>query len=265
MFKERLISSIILVIVALITVITGGPVLAVILLVISIIGVMEIYRIKEVHNKAIGYIGYGGTVLYFGILLVNQTELVLPFILVVFVATMAVYVFQFPKYHAEHVMLIFFGFIYVTVMLSYIYQIRMLPQGIFIVWLVFISSWGCDTCAYCVGVLIGKHKMAPILSPKKSIEGAIGGLVGAGILGAVYAICINQFAGIEVNIWIFAIICVVGGMISMVGDLAASGFKRDHNVKDYGRLIPGHGGVMDRFDSVIFTAPIIYYMVVYLV
>ena len=71
-----------------------------------------------------------------------------------------------------------------AVMLSYIYLTRSLEGGAFLVWLIFLCSWGCDTCAYCVGILIGKHKMAPVLSPKKSIEGAVGGVVGAALLGA---------------------------------------------------------------------------------
>ena len=139
-------------------------------------------------------------------------------------------------------------------MLSYVYQTRMLPGGAYIVWLIFLCSWGCDTCAYCVGMLIGKHKMAPVLSPKKSIEGAVGGVVGAALLGVIYA------AASQGKIAEYALICGVGALISMVGDLAASAIKRNQNIKDYGKLIPGHGGILDRFDSVIITAPVIYYL-----
>lgn len=108
---------------------------------------------------------------------------------------------------------------------------------------------------------MGKHKMAPVLSPKKSIEGGVGGVVGAALLGAVYAVAINHFApGTEANVVLYAAICGVGGIISQIGDLAASAIKRNHDIKDYGKLIPGHGGILDRFDSVIITAPIIFYM-----
>ena len=143
---------------------------------------------------------------------------------------------------------------YVAVMLSFIYLTRNLPDGKFLVWLIFLCSWGCDTCAYCVGMLIGKHKMAPVLSPKKSIEGAVGGVVGAALLGVIYA------AATQGNMAEYALICGVGALISMVGDLAASAIKRNQNIKDYGKLIPGHGGILDRFDSVIITAPVIYYL-----
>ena len=110
---------------------------------------------------------------------------------------------------------------------------------------------------------MGKHKMAPVLSPKKSVEGGIGGVVGAALLGAIYAIAINRFApAANADALQYALICGIGGMISQVGDLAASAIKRNHDIKDYGKLIPGHGGILDRFDSVIITAPIIYYMAI---
>ena len=157
----------------------------------------------------------------------------------------------------------FFGMVYAGVMMSFIYQTRLLEEGQWLVWLIFICSWGCDTCAYCVGVLFGKHKMAPVLSPKKSIEGAVGGVVGAALLGALYAWAIGNFdAGFAHAPWMYAVLCGVGALVSMVGDLAASAIKRQENIKDYGKLIPGHGGILDRFDSVIFTAPIIYFLAV---
>ena len=180
------------------------------------------------------------------------------------VLTMAVYVFAFPNFRAEQVMTVFFGLFYVAVMLSYIYQTRNLPDGGIVVWLIFLSSWGCDTCAYCVGVLIGKHKMAPKLSPKKSVEGGIGGVAGAALLGVLFALAMNHWGGADVNPLHYAVICGAGGMISQVGDLAASAVKRNHDIKDYGTLIPGHGGILDRFDSVIFTAPVIYYLAILL-
>lgn len=107
--------------------------------------------------------------------------------------------------------------------------------------------------------------MAPVLSPKKSIEGAIGGVVGTGLLTVLYGNVFKEAMGIDTNGVIgLAVICMIGALISMVGDLTASAIKRNYEVKDYGTLIPGHGGILDRFDSVIFTAPIIYYMAVML-
>ena len=167
---------------------------------------------------------------------------------------------------AEQVMCVFFCVAYAPVMLSFIYLVRCLPYGIYTVWMIFISSWICDTCAYVVGMLLGKHKLTPILSPKKSVEGAIGGVAGSGIVGALYAyFVVEQAISGQKVVWIFVLISAVGAVISQVGDLAASAIKRNHEIKDYGKLIPGHGGVMDRFDSVIFTAPMIYFLALMLI
>ena len=260
MFKTRLLSGILLVIIALITIIAGGDILFATILAISLIGMTEIYKILNINNKLLGGVGYLAAVVYFALIRFGMTEWVTLLTIAFLIVLMAVYVFTYPKYRSEHIMLAFFGLFYVAFMLSYVYQIRMLEQGAFLVWLVFLCSWGCDTCAYCVGVTMGKHKMAPVLSPKKSIEGGVGGVLGAALLGAVYAIAINRFAGASADVLTYALICGVGGIISQVGDLAASAIKRNHDIKDYGKLIPGHGGILDRFDSVIITAPIIFYM-----
>ena len=265
MFKTRLLSGILLVIIALATIITGGDVLFGTILMISFIGMTELYRVLGISGKALGIVGYVAAFAYYGLLRFGRTDWVVMLLSAFLIVLMIFYVFAYPKYRSEQVMLAFFGLIYVAFMLSYVYQIRMLPQGAFIVWLVFICSWGCDTSAYCVGMLIGKHKLAPVLSPKKSIEGAVGGVVGAALLGVLYAVLVNHFAkGTDVSVWLYALICGVGAIISQVGDLAASGIKRNFDIKDYGKLIPGHGGILDRFDSVIFTAPIIYYMATFL-
>lgn len=260
MFKTRLLSGILLVIIALATMITGGDVLFATLLLISFIGMTEIYKVLEISGTLLGVAGYVAAVAYYFLLRFGRTDLVTMLTIAFLILVMVIYVFSYPKYRSEQIMLAFFGLFYVAFMLSYIYQIRMLEQGAFLVWLAFICSWGSDTCAYCVGMLIGKHKMAPKLSPKKSVEGAVGGVVGAALLGALYALAINRFAGASADAVLYAIIGGVGALISMVGDLAASAIKRNHDIKDYGNLIPGHGGILDRFDSVIFTAPIIYYM-----
>lgn len=264
MFKTRLLSGILLVIIALATIISGGPILFATLLIISLIGMSELYKVMNVEKGLPGMVGYLAAIAYYALLYFNMPEHIVMVSIGFLILLMAAYVFSFPKYRSEQIMIAFFGFFYVAMMLSYVYRIRLLEEGAFIVWLVFLCSWGCDTCAYCVGMLIGKHKMAPKLSPKKSVEGGIGGILGAALLGVLYALAINKWGGANANIAEYAIICGVGGMISQIGDLAASAIKRNHDVKDYGKLIPGHGGILDRFDSVIFTAPIIYYLSVFL-
>lgn len=257
MFKTRLLSGILLVVIAFLTIFSGGYVLFFTLLCVSLIGMQELYRAMKVREDSFNTLeiaGYLSAVLFYTAVLIDFERYGTMAVIIALVLLMFVYVFSYPKYRAEQVMAAFFGVVYVAVMLSFIYLTRNLPDGKFIVWLIFICSWGCDTCAYCVGMLIGKHKMAPVLSPKKSVEGAVGGVAGAALLGVAYAAATG---GQMVE---YAIICAVGALISMVGDLAASAIKRNQEIKDYGKLIPGHGGILDRFDSVIFTAPVIYFL-----
>ena len=204
-------------------------------------------------------LGYVAAIVYYLNVAFGFIPDIMMFVMALLIVCMCVFVFGYPKFHANQIIAAFFGVFYVAVMLSCIYETRSLEGGRYLVWLIFLCSWGCDTCAYCVGVLIGKHKMAPVLSPKKSIEGAVGGVLGAALLGAIYAAATGAYNPNPAHTpLIYAIICGVGALVSMVGDLAASAIKRQENIKDYGTLIPGHGGILDRFDSVIFTAPVIY-------
>lgn len=281
MFVTRLISGIVLVAIALLAFIFGGEILLGISVFISIAGYLELCRavgVKEKDKKinALEIVGIIGILAYYAVLyffpavevgnaamsMGNVLYAVIP-VIGVFMLSMLLYVVRFPKYRSEQIMANVFNFLYAPVMLSFIYLTREQEAGKYIVWLILISSWGCDTCAYVVGMLIGKKKIFPVLSPKKSLEGCIGGVVGAGLIAALYAIFAveNVFPDKRVTI-VITVICMVGAVMSQVGDLAASAIKRNHEIKDYGKLIPGHGGIMDRFDSVIVTAPMIYFLTV---
>ncbi len=263
-FLERLISGIVLVLIALVTIIAGNDVLLATVLTISLIGFYELTKVFNLQWSFMGIAGYIATVAYYAILRLDLLEYIIVFFIAYLLILMAIYVFSFPKFKADDMMVCFFGMFYVVLMLSYIYQVRMMEDGKYIVWLIFLGSWGCDTCAYLVGVMFGKHKMAPVLSPKKSIEGGIGGVIGAALLGLLYAVVFKDNIELQnINI-IFPIVCAASGIVSQMGDLTASGIKRNHNIKDYSTLIPGHGGILDRFDSVIITAPIIFYLVTFL-
>ena len=262
----RTLSSVLLLAVALFTLIMGGNILFVTMFVVSLIGQFELYRVISRQKSLVGILGYMACIGYYLLLLLEMQEFAMLLMIVFLMVIMAAYVFTFPGYKAGEICYIFFGFFYVAVMMSYVYQIRELPNGICLVFLVFLSSWICDTCAYLVGVTIGKHKLAPKLSPNKSIEGSVGGIVGAALLGALYGFVfrgylseafLNPLVGC-------AIVCGIGAVISQIGDLAASGIKRNYSVKDYGHLIPGHGGITDRFDSVIFVAPAIYFLTIFI-
>lgn len=259
-FLTRLTSGIVLVALILGTCWFGGFPLWFFIVMVGYIGLYEFYKVFQISpSSSLGICAVLGTAMWFaGIRTASNVESGMRMeqawliVLLILLVILAVYVCSFPKYDTQQMMGAFFGIVYIPVMLSCIYLTRMMEDGFYLVWLIFLCSWGCDTCAYCVGVLFGKHKMAPVLSPKKSIEGAIGGVLGAAMLGALFAVLT------EASVAFYAVICGVGAIASQIGDLAASAVKRQHNMKDYGKLIPGHGGILDRFDSVIVTAPIIY-------
>ena len=114
-------------------------------------------------------------------------------------------------------------------------------------------------CAYLVGIILGKTRVFPEISPKKTLEGCIGGVIGAGILSMIYAFCVQGYIlDLKGEAIIFPIVCMIGAVIGMFGDLFASAIKRKAGIKDYSNILPGHGGILDRFDSVILVSPVIY-------
>lgn len=279
MFWTRLGSGIVLLLLSITTMSIGGLPLALLLCLVSMIGFREITRALK-HAPA-GYsgisqsrdgknvnvlemIGLAGIAAYYLLLFFSGSHTwLLMCIVFVCMLLMFAYVVTFPRFKTAQVTETIFAFLYAPVMLSFIYQTRMCGQGGYMVWMILISSWGCDTFAYVVGKLIGKKKIFPVLSPKKSLEGCIGGVLGAVLLGWLYGYFLVEKAYPGGNMaWSIALICGVGAVMSMVGDLAASAIKRDHEIKDYGKLIPGHGGIMDRFDSVIVTAPMTYFLTI---
>ncbi len=267
--KERTVSAIVIVVAALVSILPGGIVLAAVLYVVSVIGFLELTRAcgvrKEEKINSLEITGIVAITCYYPVMYFAQDSAYAVMIIVMaLIAVMSVYVFGYPKYHANQVMDTYFALIYAPVMLSFVFLTRQLENGIYLVWMIFISSWISDTFAYLAGVLFGRHKLAPVLSPKKSIEGSVGGIVGAALFGALFGAYMDSVLSRERFVLILAVVGGVGSVISQVGDLAASAIKRNHDIKDYGKLIPGHGGIMDRFDSVIFTAPITYFLIIVL-
>ena len=192
MFITRLLSGIVLVAILLATGILGGNILWGFCFAISLIGLYEFYKVFKI-DKALGIVGYGFAICYYlALLFYNGSVNGALFLAIQLMLASGVYVLKYPKYNTEQIFASVFGLLYLPLMLSYIYQIRISEDGLYSLWLIFICSWGCDTCAYCVGMLFGKHKLAPVLSPKKSIEGAVGGVVGAALLGAIYGAVVNS-------------------------------------------------------------------------
>ena len=150
-----------------------------------------------------------------------------------------------------------FGIIYVITCISFIAQIRGMENGRYLVWFAIIAAWGTDTFAYIIGKRFGKHKFSEV-SPKKSIEGCIAGIIGAVIIALIYTYAINSINGFEYSYIYITIFTIILSIIGQIGDFAASSIKRYVDVKDYSNLIPGHGGMLDRIDSLMFLAPFAY-------
>ncbi len=264
-FKVRALSAVVLVAILGTALFFGGYYLWALMLLSSLVGFFEFLRAMREPSERdnmkpdiLEAVGYAGVAALYVILLVvkpgNDLIVVFYALVLLLIALMIVYVLQFPRFPTSKMMQVFFGVIYVGIMLSFVYLTRMADEGLKLVWLIFIASWICDTCAYLTGMLFGKHKLTPRLSPKKSVEGAIGGVAGAAAVGFLYGVIIS----LGDAAWVSAVICAAGAVISQFGDLTASAIKRNHDIKDYGKLIPGHGGILDRFDSVIITAPIVF-------
>ncbi len=260
----RILSGIVLLLITGSSLIIGGWYLYGICIFISLVGMMEYYRVLGINKKLPGIIGYVGATAYYVSLLMTDECFGILVLTATAIAMMIAYVATFPKYTIEDIAKGYFGVIYVAVMISYIYLTRQLSDGEYLAWLIFICSWGSDSFAYLAGVAFGKHKMTPKLSPKKSYEGAVGGIAGAAVLGALFGVFVKYLTGAD-YMAAFTVASAIGATISIFGDLAASAIKRNKDIKDYGRLIPGHGGILDRYDSVIFTAPIVYWVLYFIV
>ena len=263
MFKTRLISGVVILGLAILFMVLGGLPLYIFVFAISMIGLYEFYHANHIQDKLTGILGYIGGAVYLLMLRTSYDNAPLMGIALATLLIMAGYVITFPKQKMNEVMYAIAGISYVCVLMSFIYLVRIRPTGLALVPLIFVSAWGNDTCAYCVGMLIGKKKIFPELSPKKSLEGLIGGIVGAAVLGLLYGLLFgSDLTEFSNPLIACTVIGGVGAVPAIIGDLAASAVKRNTGIKDYGNLIPGHGGIMDRFDSILFPAPAVYILAV---
>ena len=148
---------------------------------------------------------------------------------------------------------------YVVISFTALSLLRYIEHGKFVFFLVFIAAWGCDTFAYLTGTLIGKHKLIPEISPKKTVEGAIGGIVATMLLFALYGYLVGAYwgGGTKPRYYVLMAYGLVLAVVGQIGDLIASAIKREHGIKDYGNILPGHGGIMDRFDSILAVSTVL--------
>ena len=149
--------------------------------------------------------------------------------------------------------------LYISVSFTALTLVRYIENGVYMFALVFVASWVCDVFAYFVGRAFGKHKLIEEISPKKTIEGSVGGIVCTTLAFVLYGFIISLFEGApKPNYIVLPILGFVLSIIAQFGDLICSLIKREHGIKDYGNIFPGHGGVLDRFDSILAVAPVLY-------
>lgn len=250
----RTISGLAIVVLTIIAIAQGEKTLAFFIFLLSIIGLREFYiAVSERNIKPVRIIGY---LCCIGFLLnslgINQINSSIIFIFAIISLILSILVKKNIKFFDALITL--FGIFYIPFLFQHIIY---LDNKIYIT-LVFIIAWGTDTFAYIVGSIAGKHKLCPKLSPNKTVEGSIGGIMGAILL----TFLLSKYCKLE-PLWIFIIISLFGSVIAQCGDLAASKIKRMVGIKDFGFIMPGHGGILDRFDSILFVAPYIYYIINY--
>ncbi len=264
--KTRIITGVVLV-VALGTVLalSGTHVYMSVLALLSFVGAWEMLGCTGNRKNLLLSIpslavAFSGVILMYFFGMNAVVALCILYMFYVFVAA----VFANEKIKTQDACVVFATVFYVIVCFSALLQLRYVKvdgkeMGQYIFGLVFIAAWITDTFAYFTGVFFGKHKLIPKVSPKKTVEGAIGGIVFCIIAFIVYGVVLSKIpeANIKPNYWGLAIVGLCTSVFSMFGDLLASAIKRSYGVKDYGNLFPGHGGVLDRFDSIMAVAPLL--------
>ena len=251
-----------------------APILIIILLCPSILVTLTVIAASMIglyeYYKAVGLLAHRGlcamgivaaVIIPVGLMLSIQETLILVYVYVV--ALFLIMLIYNKRVKASDIAMLLLGIIYIPYFLSYIIHIRSMEFGRFFIWFVFIGAFSTDTCAYFAGRMFGRHKLCPDISPKKTIEGAIGGVVGAGIMFVLFGVVVNNaFAGFlggrQFNLLLLFVLGLIAAVISEIGDLVASSIKRQYDIKDFGNILPGHGGILDRCDSIILVAPTIF-------
>lgn len=241
----------------------GGIYLKYAIMFISLMGMYEFYNaVKKKNITPISKVGYLICIIYY-ISLGNKINYKFIFLLLIIVVFLLMCMSVLDlKYNFIDISITLLGFLYPAIFFSFIVIINNLNYGNYLVWFIFISAWICDTAAYYSGKFFGKNKLCPKLSPKKTIEGSIGGIIISTLFCTLFGIfCLHT--GVPISIYHYAIMGVLCSIFSQFGDLFASSIKRYSGIKDYSNLIPGHGGILDRFDSVLFSGIVVYFYLIF--
>lgn len=264
MLKTRVISAVIGLPIILGALLVGEKPLIILIFLISIAGLYEYYNaFRNVGYSPATWIGYLGTITYYYLIIINEYS-VASLSLMAFIIIILLF-FDTIKRNSTIIeaALTILGMVYIPCMFSNIIFLQNGINGKALVWLPFLTAWLSDTFAYFTGITFGKNKLYPKISPNKTIEGSLGGIVGSTTSSLIAGIIFNNL-GFSMPIIHYGIIGILSGVMGQIGDLFASSIKRFCKVKDYGNIIPGHGGILDRFDSILFTAPTVYFYFAFL-
>lgn len=253
--KERILSAAVGIPIILLLAWAGEYYWMILVFLMAFIGLFEFYRGVKAYNRQPMWLA-GFPVLIWA-LTFDSTAFGNALVVAALLLSVILLVILYPRYHIIDLALSWFGALYVGILMGYIWKLSTLPHHFWVILFALLLTWASDSGAYFAGKFYGKHKMAPELSPNKTWEGFIGGFL-ATILVSLAGFWIMpgysfyQYAGLGIAV----------GVIAPVGDLFASGIKRGFNIKDFGQLIPGHGGVLDRLDSFMCVAPLVYLLIV---
>ncbi|MBR5155902.1 MAG: phosphatidate cytidylyltransferase [Clostridia bacterium] len=256
--KTRIITGLVLALLLVLVLLSNVYVITGAVAVIAIMGLYEFYKATGIKDH-IGLCTLGYVAGLFVVL--RQYTPSDKYMLAIYAFMLCLFVIMLKdhkKISVTEAGLVIFSIIYIPLFLSTLTGIYNLQNGIYFLWLVFIGAFMTDTCAYFSGCFFGKHKLCPDISPKKTIEGSIGGSLGCVAIVLLYGLLLEKQFGLNVNYIKLGILGLLIAIISQIGDLTASIIKRKYGVKDYGTLFPGHGGILDRLDSIIATAPLVY-------
>lgn len=263
MLVTRLITAFFGILLFIIIMLAPSICLVIALTIIAMICLFELFNAFKLANlKPVDWIGYISVML---ILFSNEQGWISDFRINYFLTFLVILglffhvVFSKNEVTIVDISVTFFAIFYISFLLSFIVFTRNMENGNLFVLFIFIGAWATDSLAYFSGRFLGKNKLIPDISPKKTIEGCAGGVLG-GLLGTlILGLIINSYYDININLVHYAILGILISIAAQIGDLSASAIKRTTKIKDFGDIMPGHGGMIDRFDSVLFVAPVVYF------
>lgn len=230
---------------------------------IALVGTYEFFKaFKNIGIRPISWVGYLGCL---GIMIMGGyigeeykillIKITIPLILI---STFAYIILIRVKRTIIDVAITTFALIYIPFLFSFLKLILNMENGRILIWYVLFGAFASDTFAYLIGKNFGKTKLCPDISPNKTVEGAIGGVVGTVLFYIIFTLIVNRYLMVPLNLYYFIFVGIIASISGQFGDITASGIKRYCKIKDFGKIMPGHGGILDRFDSVMFVAPMVY-------